>query len=184
MFRWQSFTFFSQLFIHFQQFEFLFLCSFSIAFWGCLDLFYFHLRFIKNFQIIWEEFPLFSQFFTICLYLRGIGYSTEPGRQAHTGSSLCGSIYLLVALPTAIAVGSLCACLLFFYAFPSAIAVGSLCACWLFFYAFPSAVALGSLCACWLFVYALPGLRWARLDLLALREGLLRPNPASHRVSS
>ncbi len=65
---------------------FLFLCNFSIAFWGCLDLFYFHLRFIKNFQIIWEEFPLFSQFFTICLYLRGIGYSTEPGRQAHTGS--------------------------------------------------------------------------------------------------
>ena len=46
---------------------FLFLCSFSIAFWGCLDLFYFHLRFIKNFQIIWEEFPFFSQFFTIHL---------------------------------------------------------------------------------------------------------------------
>ena len=34
------------------------------------------------------------------------------------GSSRCGSIYLLVALPTAIAVGSLCACSLFFYAFP------------------------------------------------------------------
>ena len=62
------------------------MCSFSIAFWECLDLFYFHLRFIKNFQIIWEEFPFFSQFFTICIYLRGIGYSTEPGRQAHTGS--------------------------------------------------------------------------------------------------
>ena len=46
---------------------FLFLCSFSIAFWGCLDLFYFHLRFIKNFQIIWEEFPFFSQFFTMHL---------------------------------------------------------------------------------------------------------------------
>ena len=43
------------------------MCSFSIAFWGCLDLFYFHLRFIKNFQIIWEEFPFFSQFFTIHL---------------------------------------------------------------------------------------------------------------------
>lgn len=46
---------------------FLFLCSFSIAFCGCLDLFYFHLRFIKNFQIIWEEFPFFSQFFTMHL---------------------------------------------------------------------------------------------------------------------
>ena len=104
---------------------FLFLCSFSIAFWGRLDLFYFYLRFIKNFQIIWEEFPFFSQFFTMHLTCGGCGYSTEPGRQAHTGSgglryairppepvcacrpcsSRCGSIYLLVALPTAIAVG-------------------------------------------------------------------------------
>ena len=65
---------------------FLFLCSFSIAFWWRLDLFYFHLRFIKNFQIIWEEFPFFSQFFTIRLTCVGCGYSTEPGRQAHTGS--------------------------------------------------------------------------------------------------
>lgn len=46
---------------------FLFLCSFSIAFWRCLDLLYFYLRFIKNFQIIREEFPFFSQFFTIHL---------------------------------------------------------------------------------------------------------------------
>lgn len=46
---------------------FLFLCSFSIVFWGCLDLFYFYLRFIKNFQIIREEFPFFSQFFTMRL---------------------------------------------------------------------------------------------------------------------
>lgn len=103
---------------------FLFLCSFSIAFWGCLVLFYFYLRFIKNFQIIREEFPFFSQFFTIPLNCElagwGFGYSTEPGRQALTGSGglRCGSIYLLVALPTAIAVGSLCACLLFFYASP------------------------------------------------------------------
>ena len=62
-----------------------------------------------------------SLFFTVfhnSFDLRGCGYSTEPGRQAHTGSSRCGSIYLLVALPTAIAVGSLCACSLFFYAFP------------------------------------------------------------------
>ena len=63
------------------------MCSFSIAFWGCLVLFYFYLRFIKNFQIIREEFPFFSQFFTIHLNCcGGIGYSTEPGRQAHTGS--------------------------------------------------------------------------------------------------
>ena len=62
------------------------MCSFSIAFWGCLDLFYFYLRFIKNFQIIREEFPFFSQFFTMHLTCRGCGYSTEPGRQAHTGS--------------------------------------------------------------------------------------------------
>ena len=46
---------------------FLFLCSFSIAFWRCLDLLYFYLRFIKNFQIIREEFPFFSQFFTMHL---------------------------------------------------------------------------------------------------------------------
>ena len=44
------------------------------------------MRFIKNFQIIWEEFPFFSQFFTIRLTCVGCGYSTEPGRQAHTGS--------------------------------------------------------------------------------------------------
>lgn len=88
---------------------FLFLCSFSIAFWGCLVLFYFYLRFIKNFQIIREEFPFFSQFFTIHLNCcGGLDIVRNPG----------GSIYLLVALPTAIAVGSLCACSLFFYAFP------------------------------------------------------------------
>ena len=38
----------------------------------------------------WEDFPFFSQFFTIPLNCGlagwGIGYSTEPGRQAHTGS--------------------------------------------------------------------------------------------------
>mgnify|MGYP000231807929 FL=1 len=42
----------------------------------------------------------------------------EPVCACRLGSSRCGSIYLLVALPTAIAVGSLCACSLFFYAFP------------------------------------------------------------------
>ena len=61
------------------------MCSFSIAFWGCLVLFYFYLRFIKNFQIIWEEFPFFTVFHN-AFDLRGCGYSTEPGRQAHTGS--------------------------------------------------------------------------------------------------
>ena len=62
----------------------LFLCSFYIAFWGYLDLFY--LRFIKNFQIIWEEFSFFFTVFHNAFDLRGIRYSTEPGRQAHTGS--------------------------------------------------------------------------------------------------
>lgn len=59
---------------------FLFLCSFSIAFWGRLDLFYFYLRFIKNFQIIWEEFPFFSQFFTIHLTCcGGLAIVRNPG---------------------------------------------------------------------------------------------------------
>lgn len=59
---------------------FLFLCSFSIAFWGCLVLFYFYLRFIKNFQIIWEEFPFFSQFFTIHLTCcGGLAIVRNPG---------------------------------------------------------------------------------------------------------
>lgn len=66
--------------MHFQQFKFLFLCSFSIAFWGCLDLFYFYLRFIKNFQIIREEFPFFSQFFTIHLNCcGGLDIVRNPG---------------------------------------------------------------------------------------------------------
>lgn len=58
---------------------FLFLCSFSIAFWGCLDLFYFYLRFIKNFQIIREEFPFFSQFFTIHLNCGVVAIVRNPG---------------------------------------------------------------------------------------------------------
>ena len=44
------------------------------------------MRFIKNFQIIWEEFPFFFTVFHNAFDLRGIRYSTEPGRQAHTGS--------------------------------------------------------------------------------------------------
>lgn len=58
---------------------FLFLCSFSIAFWGCLVLFYFCLRFIKNFQIIREEFPFFSQFFTIHLTCGVVAIVRNPG---------------------------------------------------------------------------------------------------------
>ena len=58
---------------------FLFLCSFSIAFWECLDLFYFYLRFIKNFQIIWEEFPFFSQFFTMHLTYGVVAIVRNPG---------------------------------------------------------------------------------------------------------
>ena len=34
----------------------------------------------------WEDFPFFSQFFTMHSTCRGCGYSTEPGRQTHTGS--------------------------------------------------------------------------------------------------
>ena len=62
------------------------MCSFSIVFLGCLDLFYLYLRFIKNFQMNWEDFPFFSQFFTMHSTCRGCGYNTEPGRQALTGS--------------------------------------------------------------------------------------------------
>lgn len=58
---------------------FLFLCSFSIAFWGCLVLFYFYLRFIKNFQIIREKFPFFSQFFTIHLNCGVVAIVRNPG---------------------------------------------------------------------------------------------------------
>lgn len=131
---------------------FLFLCSFSIAFWGRLDLFYFYLRFIKNFQIIWEEFPFFSQFFTIHLTCGVVAMGRNPGgrhtqarvglppgfltlwlylpfcRFAHgycRGLALCMFVILL-RFPSAAAAGSLCACLLFFYAFPSAVAAGSL----------------------------------------------------------
>ena len=42
----------------------------------------------------------------------------EPVCACRPGSSRCGSIYLLVALPTAVAAGSLCAYLLFFYSSP------------------------------------------------------------------
>ena len=172
-----------------------------------------------------------SPFFTVfhnAFELRGCGYSTEPGRQAHTGSG--GLHYAAKILYEIMLAGFLCLTKPAFMRrpwritpCPAVLGWAFLCfvgiistvsrqlryspsracvclppgfltlwlylpscrfACWLFFYAFPSAVAVGSLCACWLFVYALPGLRWARLDLLALREGLLRPNPASHRVSS
>ena len=44
------------------------------------------MRFIKNFQIIWEEFSFFFTVFHNAFDLLGCGYSTEPGRQAHTGS--------------------------------------------------------------------------------------------------
>ena len=50
-----------------------------------------------------------------------VGYAIrppEPVCACRPGSSRCGSIYLLVALPTAVAVGSLWACLLFVYAVP------------------------------------------------------------------
>ena len=117
----------------------------------------------------------------------------EPVCACRPGSSRCGSIYLLVALPTAIAVGSLWACLLFFYAFSSAVAAGlALCVFVIllrFLLGCCRGLALGmfvicvcfarsppgSLCACLLFFYAFPS---------AVAVGSLRPSPASHRVSS
>ncbi len=76
------------------------MCSFSIAFWGCLVLFYFYLRFIKNFQIIWEEFPFFSQFFTIHLNCcGGLAIVRNPGGR-HTQA--------LVGYATLFALPSLC----------------------------------------------------------------------------
>lgn len=76
---------------------FLFLCSFSIAFWGCLDLFYFHLRFIKNFQIIREEFPFFSQFFTIHLTCGVVAIVRNPSGR-HTQARVPHAVALFTFL--------------------------------------------------------------------------------------
>ena len=77
---------------------FLFLCSFSIAFWGCLVLFYFCLRFIKNFQIIREEFPFFSQFFTIHLNCcGGLAIVRNPGGR-HTQARVPHAVALFTFL--------------------------------------------------------------------------------------
>lgn len=77
---------------------FLFLCSFSIAFWGCLVLFYFYLRFIKNFQIIREEFPFFSQFFTIHLNCcGGLDIVRNPGGR-HTQALVPHAVALFTFL--------------------------------------------------------------------------------------
>ena len=62
-----------------EEFIFFFLCSFFIVFCGCLGFFYFYLRFIKNFQIIREEFPFFSQFFTIHLTCGVVAIVRNPG---------------------------------------------------------------------------------------------------------
>lgn len=76
---------------------FLFLCSFSIAFWGRLDLFYFYLRFIKNFQIIWEEFPFFSQFFTIHLTCGVVAIVRNPSGR-HTQARVPHAVALFTFL--------------------------------------------------------------------------------------
>lgn len=77
---------------------FLFLCSFSIAFWGCLVLFYFYLRFIKNFQIIREEFPFFSQFFTIHLNCcGGLDIVRNPGGR-HTQAPHAVALFTFLSL--------------------------------------------------------------------------------------
>ena len=169
--------------------------------------------------------------------LWGIGYSTEPGRQAHTGSG--GLRYAAKILYEIMLAGFLCLTKPAFMRRPwritpctAVLGWAFLCfvgiistvsrqlryspsrACvflppgfltlWLYLHScrfahgYCRGLALcmfvicvcfarsppGSLCACLLFVYALPGLRRARLDLLALCEGLLWPSPASHRVSS
>ena len=89
----------------------------------------------------------------------------EPVCACRPGSSRCGSIYLLVALPTAIAVGSLWACLLLFYAFSSAVAVGSLWACLLFVYALPGLRRARSGRVCYSFTLSPRLLPWARSGL-------------------
>lgn len=76
---------------------FLFLCSFSIAFWGCLVLFYFYLRFIKNFQIIREEFPFFSQFFTIHLTCGVVAIVRNPSGR-HTQARVPHAVALFTFL--------------------------------------------------------------------------------------
>lgn len=76
---------------------FLFLCSFSIAFWGCLVLFYFYLRFIKNFQIIREKFPFFSQFFTIHLTCGVVAIVRNPSGR-HTQARVPHAVALFTFL--------------------------------------------------------------------------------------
>lgn len=76
---------------------FLFLCIFSIAFWGCLVLFYFYLRFIKNFQIIREEFPFFSQFFTIHLNCGVVAMGRNPSGR-HTQARVPHAVALFTFL--------------------------------------------------------------------------------------
>lgn len=141
---------------------FLFLCSFSIAFWGCLVLFYFYLRFIKNFQIIREEFPFFSQFFTIHLNCcGGLDIVRNPGGR-HTQAlftflSLCPRL-----LPWA----------------------RSVRACYSFTLSTRLLPRARSVRVCYSFTLSPRLLPRDRLDFLALCEGLLWPSPASHRVSS
>lgn len=76
---------------------FLFLCSFSIAFLGCLVLFYFYLRFIKNFQIIREKFPFFSQFFTMHLNCGVVAIVRNPSGR-HTQARVPHAVALFTFL--------------------------------------------------------------------------------------
>lgn len=166
---------------------FLFLCSFSIAFWGCLVLFYFYLRFIKNFQIIREEFPFFSQFFTIHLNCcGGLDIVRNPGGR-HTQA--------LVGYATLFALPSLCVPAA---RVPHAVALFtflSLCprllpwarsvrACYSFTLSTRLLPRARSVRVCYSFTLSPRLLPRDRLDFLALCEGLLWPSPASHRVSS
>ena len=174
------------------------------------------MRFIKNFQIIREEFPFFSQFFTICIYLRGIGYSTEPWRQAHTGSGWLR--YAAKILYEIMLAGFLCLTKPAFMRRPWRITPCPAVPGWAFlcFVGIISTVSRqlryspSRACVClppgfltlWLYLlscrFALGCclgfalcvlvilLRFAlgRCLGLALCEDLLRPSPASHRVSS
>lgn len=141
---------------------FLFLCSFSIAFWGRLDLFYFYLRFIKNFQIIWEEFPFFSQFFTIHLTCGVVAMGRNPGgrhTQARVGLPP-GFLTLWLYLPSC----------RFAHGYCRGLALCVLVILLRFSLGCCRGLALCVFVICVCFALSPPG--------------SLRPSPASHRVSS
>ena len=167
------------------------------------------MRFIKNFQIIWEEFSFFFTVFHNAFDLLGCGYSTEPGRQAHTGSG--GLRYAAKILYEIMLAGFLCLTKPAFMRRPWRITPCPAVLGWAFlcFVGIISTVSRqlryspSRACVClppgfltlWLY---LPSCRFARSPpgslcacLLffyafpsAVAVGSLWPSPASHRVSS